>query len=97
MRSKPETFAAYADECDRKALGVTDGRLKGLFFGTWRSSGALWHTQHAHLQPTKENVTIFIRSACTSQSQSAAIAILHKPSHTLRTFSRRIPAFDVCF
>jgi len=40
MRSKPETFAAYADECDRKALGVTDGRLKGLFRDLafqWRS------------------------------------------------------------
>jgi hypothetical protein len=31
MRSKPETFAAYADECDRKALGVTDRGLKKLF------------------------------------------------------------------
>jgi hypothetical protein len=31
MRSKAQTFVAYADECDRRAQAVTDGRLKDLF------------------------------------------------------------------
>jgi len=31
MRSRPEIFAAHADECDRKAQSVTDRALKALF------------------------------------------------------------------
>ena len=31
MRSKAETFAAYAVKCDRKAQAATNGRLKELF------------------------------------------------------------------
>ena len=31
MRSKAETFAAYAVKCDRKAKGATNRRLKELF------------------------------------------------------------------
>jgi len=31
MRSRPETFAAYANECDRKALAASDRGLKELF------------------------------------------------------------------
>lgn len=31
MRSKPETFAAYAGECDRRAEAAPDRQLKELF------------------------------------------------------------------
>jgi hypothetical protein len=31
MRSKPETFEAYADECERRAEALDDRRLKWLF------------------------------------------------------------------
>jgi len=40
MRSRPETFAAYADECDRRAQAVSAARLRELFRDLafqWRS------------------------------------------------------------
>jgi hypothetical protein len=39
-RSDPETFVAYADECERRAQAVADRRLKELFRDLaiqWRS------------------------------------------------------------
>lgn len=31
MRDRAETFAAYADECDRRAKALADSHLKRLF------------------------------------------------------------------
>ncbi len=75
MRSKAETFAAYAVKCDRKAQAATNRRLKELFADLafqWRDLAATTRLLEAD-QKEREN---FFRDRSISGQLSARVTIL---------------------
>lgn len=72
MRSKPETFTAYADECDRRADATRDGRLKKLFgdlASQWRELAATTALLEADAKASEDfyNCSSPIRTAVGKQ------------------------------